>query len=90
MLAVLMTTPRWPSASGSVAAMASAATARTVNDPTRLISTTLRNSPRSCTPLRPTMRAEGPMPAQFDDRAQRPRGVVGRLRDGGADLLLGR
>ena len=65
MLAVLMTTPRWPSASGSVAAMASAATASTVNEPTRLISTTLRNSPRSCTPLRPTMRADGAMPAQL-------------------------
>ncbi len=42
MLAVLMTTPRWPVSSGSVAAMASAATARTVNEPMRLISTTLR------------------------------------------------
>ena len=65
MLAVLMMTPRCPSTSGSVAAMASAATASTVNEPIRLISTTLRNSARSCTPLRPTMRADGPMPAQL-------------------------
>ncbi len=42
MLAVLMMTPRWPFSSASVSAMASAAMARTVNEPMRLISTILR------------------------------------------------
>jgi hypothetical protein len=39
--AVLMTTPRCPCSSGSVSAMCSEASARTLNDPTRLMRTTV-------------------------------------------------
>ena len=59
------TTPRWPSASASVAAMTSAASRSTLNVPSTLTMSTVRNSSRSWGPLRPRMRADGPIPAQL-------------------------
>src|ERR1017187_3710001 len=65
--AVLMTTPRRPSAStGSVRAMAAAPIRIRLNVPIRLTSMTLRNDARSCgDPSRPTVRDAQPTPAQF-------------------------
>ncbi len=65
MEAVFTMTPRWPWSSGSVCAICSEASARTLNVPTRLIFTTVAKRSRSCTPFLPRMRADGPMPAQF-------------------------
>src|SRR6266516_7140913 len=65
--AVLMTTPRCPSAStGSVRAIAPAAIRIRLNVPIRLMSSTLRNVARLCgAPSLLTMRSTQPMPAQF-------------------------
>ena len=63
--AVFTITPRCPSASAGSRLIASAASRSTLNVPTRLTPTTVRNSSRSCGPRRDTMRADGAMPAQL-------------------------
>ena len=90
MLAVLTTTPRCPSSSGSVAAIASAASASTLNEPIRLISTTVAEQLEVVHALLAEDAGRRADAGAVHDGAQRAGGVVGRLRDGGADLLLGR
>ena len=65
--AVLITTPRCPSASaGSVRAMAAAPMVIRLKVPIRLMSMTLPKAARSCgEPSRPTVRWAQPMPAQL-------------------------
>ena len=57
-------TPRWPSASGSLSFMASAARRSTLNVPIRFTSTTRRKASSGHGPSRPTMRWICMIPAQ--------------------------
>ncbi|MCY1436872.1 hypothetical protein D9M71_530100 [compost metagenome] len=66
-------TPRSSSPASTVFLLiASAAKRSMLNVPVTLICRVFENSPKSCTPSRPTTLAEGPIPAQLTKPCKRP------------------